>query len=170
MKLTQLATFGTPRPATPKPSRTARRIQATKDQRAIERREDAEKAKVRRRDRACRFPLCGCRKLGLALKARLEVSHHNHKGMGGNRLGDRSVCELMVLLCGHRHQDGAISRHKGTLRAHFLTRHLYDGPVAWAVRIGRTWVEVARESAPGTLEPLTNAQRELVENLAKMER
>jgi hypothetical protein len=90
-----------------------------------------QKADVRRRDRGCRFPLCGCRRLGLSLEARQEVSHDKHKGIGGNPAGDRSVAALMVQLCLHRHQDSRISRHKGTMRARALTRHGYNGPVIW---------------------------------------
>jgi hypothetical protein len=152
-----------------KPSRTARKLAERKADVALEAHEDVEKAAVRRRDRLCRFPLCGCRKLGL----RREVSHDAHKGMGGNPAGDRSDRRTMVLLCVHRHQHGAVSRHKGTLRAAYLTAKGYEGPVAWWVDLSEVgqppaWLEVARESAPGQLEPLTETQATILETLAKM--
>ena len=152
----------------PKPSRTERVKVELSSKRAGKRAELDAKAAVRRRDKVCRFPLCGCRRLGL----RLEVSHEEHKGMGGNPAGDKNVPENLVLLCVHRHQDGAISRHKGTLRVRFLSRAGFDGPVAWMVDLGTTsprWTEVAREVAPGQLEALTEKQRGLLEALAEME-
>jgi hypothetical protein len=79
--------------------------------------EDAEKQKVRRRDGYCRFPLCGCGKMRL----RTEVSHSEHKGMGGNPAGDRSKADLMVLVCHRRHKDGRVAIDKGTLRWRALT-------------------------------------------------
>jgi hypothetical protein len=172
----------------PKPSRTARIKAEAKADRELKHDEDKAKAAVRRRDRVCRFPLCGCRKLGLVLKAFAEVSHAKHKGMGGNPSGDRSITGLMVLLCRHRHQDGAVSRHAGTLRAVYLTAAGFDGPVAWRVEQGaffklwqfppdvltteddgRLWVEVAREVRPGKLETLLEWQAATLAHLAEME-
>ena len=157
-----------------KKSPTDRKLEQRDDRRAEIAHEEAEKRKVRKREKfACRFPLCGCRKL----KLRLEVSHDKHKGAGGNPSGDRSIAKLMVLLCVHRHQDGAVSRHKGTLKTKYLTRSAgYNGPVAWLVdlnAIGRPvrrerFKEVARESAPGVLEPLTPWQEEVLALLASM--
>lgn len=157
-----------------KPSRTARKKAqlATRVERRTK--EDREKAKVRRRDKFCRFPLCGCRKL----KLRLEVSHQEHKGIGGNPKGDRSTADLLILLCDHRHQYGAVSRHKGTMRTRALTTAGMNGPVAWDVdlnalrrRAGHLgkWMEVARETAVQKLELLTPYQREVLEQLAEME-
>lgn len=157
--------------------------------------EDDNKARVRNRDRRCRFPLCGCHALKLALKAFPEVSHSKHKSMGGNPSGDRSLAELMVYLCKHRHQDGPVSRHKGTMRALPLTTSGYDGPVSWQLEadilglvavdagetpvpcrpfsdgpFGRVWVEIARESSVGTLLPFEFPWQEGVcRELAKMD-
>jgi hypothetical protein len=172
-----------------KPSRTARK-RATLDARTKRRTsEDKEKGKVRRRDKRCRFPLCGCR----LLKLRLEVSHQVHKGMGGNPDGDRSTADQMIYLCDHRHQFGAVSRHKGTLRAEPLTKHGTNGPVEWRVdpltiaqgkrepwsgeevdRVARAlrakdWLVVAREAAVQQLEPLEPWQRRILQQLAAME-
>lgn len=162
-----------------KTSRTATKKAKLKDRLKTKTEEKKNKGNVRKRDRVCRFPLCGCRKLGLNIQARPEVSHDRHKGIGGNRAGDRSTTALMVLLCLHRHQDGIVSRHKGTLRAVYLTSAGYDGPVAWEIDVeainrhgaGREphWREVARERTPGVLEPLTDWQRSTLELLAEMD-
>lgn len=179
-----------------KASRTKRVREKVQRRWALERAERNNKATVRRRDRGCRFPLCGCKKLGLRLEARPEVSHDKHKAMGGNPAGDRSVPELMVQLCVHRHQDGFISRHKGTMRAVYLDSvRGYNGPVSWQVsrewmlegfkRIEPTaasceltervmwveaeWITLAHERRPGVLEPLHDWQRELLALLAEME-
>jgi hypothetical protein len=150
----------------PKPSRTERKKDEHARKVAREHVEDAAKAAARRRDKVCRFPLCGCRRLGL----RLEVAHDEHKGMGGNPAGNRNVPENLVLMCIHRHQFGGISFHKGTLRADFLTARGFDGPVKWFVNLERDrWTEVAREVSPGILEALAEKQRGLLEALAAMD-
>ncbi len=151
--------------------------QATRRKRA--KKEKDAKAETRKRDKRCRFPRCGCQKLGVAIKAFPEVSHSRHKGMGGNPSGDRSTTAELLLLCKHRHQDGAISRHKGTLRAIPLTPIGYDGPIAWQVDVNRLredfsahpqdWREVAREDAGRQLLPLTPEQIEILDTLAEME-
>lgn len=112
-----------------KPSRTARKIkerQTKLDRKATERKIMNE---VRKRDRVCRFPMCGCKKLGL----NLEVAHLRHRGMGGNPLGDRTNTAEMILLCSHRHQFGGVSLHRGTLRIVPLTEDGCDGPVRFEV-------------------------------------
>lgn len=174
-----------------KTTRTATKKARLKMRQDRARDERDNKAKVRRRDRGCRFPRCGCRKLGLKLEARPEVSHDKHKGMGGNPSGDRSTTALMVQLCGHRHQDAPISRHKGTLRTRYLTDGGYDGAVAWCIEIEtacklwphlgklkqllHTWPDawtgicVATESRPGVLEPLAPWQLDVLDTLAKMD-
>jgi hypothetical protein len=104
--------------------------------------------------------------------------------MGGNPAGDRSTPDRMILLCTHRHQDGAVSLHKGTLWAKPLTPDGYDGPVAWFVDAdtlfagmyryvakAARWAEVGRERAIGVLEEglLTAQQRRILEKLGEME-
>lgn len=154
-----------------KPSRTARKAaerQTKKDRKAHEERE---KKKVRLRDKGCRFPLCGCKKLG----RRLEVSHYIHKGMGGNPSGDRSLEPLMVQLCVDRHQFSAVSMHRGTLRPVFLTDDQFNGPIAWEVNVGAflaaadTFEEVARESSPGRWEEFTERGRALLTVLSALD-
>jgi hypothetical protein len=168
----------------PKPSRPARRLDKFQQRQTLVRDEQKNKAIVRRRDRKCRFPLCGCAKL----KLRLEVSHDEHKGMGGDPSGGRSEPDKMILLCVQRHQDGAVSRHHQTLRVRYLTKDGTNGPVAWDVdrselqgsflvwtektvlvcKAKSRWIEVARESAVGVCEPFTPRQREILEQLATM--
>jgi hypothetical protein len=124
-----------------KAPKVARRVRKTLARRLIENEEERHKREVRLRDRYCRFPLCECRKFGLAL----HVSHSRHKGAGGNPKGDRSLPELMVLIDAARHRENRMS-------------------IAPA-----KWVEVAREIAPHVYQPFTPKQRAILEELAGME-
>jgi hypothetical protein len=149
--------------------------------------ERKQKEKVRRRDKHCRFPLCGCQrpKAFDPLKFFPTVSHDKHKAMGGNPTGDRSVAELMILLCKWRHQDAPISIHSSHARNVYLTPEGNNGPIAWQLRatelfmrgipypmtvvLDEGFLEVARETLPGKLEPLEPWQRYILEQLAEME-
>lgn len=172
-----------PRAATAAALHRKRRERRTVEKRA--------KEAARRRDRWCRFPLCGCRVKGIALHA----SHDKHKGMGGNPNGDRSTRERLITFCRVRHQTGAISRHKGTLRTRYLSQLGNDGPVAFEVDVVCVmqampngswtdaltkvcvhalhatdgWLEVARESRLGVLEPIEPWQKRVLERLAEMD-
>ena len=128
---------------------------------------------VRKRDRRCRFPLCGCSRFGL----RLHVSHSRHRGLGGNPAGDRTTAETLVYICAARHRESAMALDRGTIRWRALTPRGANGPIAWDVdilardpcRAGSTrWIEVARESAPGLLEPLTAEQTRILTQMAEM--
>lgn len=181
-----------------KPSRTARKKDQREARSSLKAKEAINKKAAKRRDSyRCRFPLCGCKSLGLALDARLESSHDKHKGIGGNPAGDRSAPELLVSLCLHRHQDGAVSRHKGTLRSRYLSTRGNNGPLAWDVdcayvlealrRAGLglpdggllieahdpnsrvEFVEVAREVKVQQLGPLAPWQTAVLKQLAEME-
>lgn len=167
-----------------KGSRTASKKQKVADRKKATTAEANHKKTAKKRDHyRCRFPLCGCKQLGLALEARLESSHHRHKGMGGNPDGDRSLPWLLVTLCKHRHQDAAVSIHRGTLRPKFLTSKAYDGIIAWEVDLDllkhrregsrpcgvSQWLEVARERAIGEWQPFTDRQRAILEKLAEMD-
>jgi len=139
---------------------------------------------VRDRDRRCRFPLCGCGRLGTYSAP--EVSHDRHRGAGGNPSGDRSLPDAMILLCNHRHQDGVIARDKRTLRIRHLTPAKNRGPVAFEIKRSAlivpellrvmaapdtpasAWVEVARERAPHELERLLPWQVAVLSVLAEM--
>jgi len=121
-----------------------------KVQRALRKRtrddsEDAAKARVRRRDKGCRFPYCGCRQLGLAL----EVSHNEHKGMGGNPSGVRSNTALLMQLCRERHKANPFSVHNGTIAWEPLTSFGANGPVRWLVD-----VRLLQHYAHGTVRPV----------------
>lgn len=160
----------------PKPLASERKL-AKHDSRAkLKRDEDAAKKEVRQRDGfKCRFPLCGCRRLGW----RLEASHAQHKGAGGNPSGSRSTSAGMILLCFARHREGVISRHKGTMRIRALGRGTgMNGPVAFDIDLNALpdsldysrpkWVEVARENKVQQLDRLNETQRTILEMLAEM--
>ncbi len=161
--------------ATWKPSRTASR-KAKLEERAERRtKEDTNKRKSKTRDgNRCRFPLCGCKDLGLGL--RVESSHQKHKGSGGNPDGSRNVTANLVTLCPHRHRTGLISRHRGTLRPRFLTLKGFDGPIAWEIDIyalrhgqhtAKKWIEIAREVTIQQWE-IPAAQQATLQELAEM--
>jgi len=114
-----------------KPNFKGRRIttkMARAKKAAVNRKAEREaKAIVRARDRVCRFP-------GGNHAWPLEVAHLQHKGMGGNPAGDRSVPEKMILLCRGHHQSGPVSLHRGTLKVEPLTDAGTNGEVrfhAW---------------------------------------
>lgn len=144
--------------------------------------ERVNKEKVRLRDKVCRFPLCGCKGSGhvSAMKRVPTVSHDRHKGMGGDPTGEASQPELMLLLCKWRHQDAPVSRHAGTMKTTYRTDAKNDGPLIFAVDLFAVypglyakpgaWLEVARESEPGVLEPLTLDGEQVLNDLAEMKR
>lgn len=184
------------RPAWMKPEKGTAKAERRATKRGRRATETTHKDSVRHRDhKRCRFPLCGCYRRRL----RLEVSHDRHKGIGGNPKGDRSLPPGLILMCWHRHQTGAFSRHKMTIRNVYLTDEGNDGPVAWeikrtefldelAIAVYRRndqkareliaylellhpedWIELAREESIQRLEPLQSWQREALEFLARME-
>ena len=112
-------------------------------------REDAEKAKVRARDRICRWPRCeNCRRF----KPRLEVAHHRAKGMGGDH-GTRSTADQMVLLDVLTHQGGPSSLEQHGRRIEPLTPLGTSGPCEfWSQDDAGDWYLVARERAPFVYE------------------
>lgn len=173
----------------PKPSRTARKMRRQQARREIAKYERASKAASRRRDGfACRFPWCGCKRLGLPL----ESSHEVHKGMGGDPAMTRSETSNLITFCDHRHRHGRVSRHAGTLRIEPLTAAGCDGPVSFQVERetllgslwspcppevragivvdvhGTEWIEVARETRVGKLDSLQWWQQEALKRLAEM--
>lgn len=145
--------------------------------RLARKRERDGKAAVRKRDGACRFPLCGCYKHRYAL----HVSHQKHKGMGGNPAGDRSVAELMIRVCIKRHRESVYSIDRGGISWEALSADGANGPIRWLIdgdRIpdalrpveirGVTAYELAREVKPYEYESLTPWQRGLLLTLATM--
>ena len=133
------------------------------------REEEAQKALVRKRDKVCRFPLCGCRRFNLAL----HVAHHpaHHKGMGGHPRGDRNATALLVLVCAARHREHAVSLDRQTVKWEPLSEAGANGPIEWYVRgdaVGECWegwVLLHREG-----EDWTAQQRAWAQQLATMER
>src|SRR5262245_41830807 len=80
------------------------KVERFKKRMALKADEDAEKAKVRRRDKRCRFPLCGCGRMQL----QLDVAHSGplgHKKMGGDPDGHTSVSSNLLLVCRARHKE-----------------------------------------------------------------
>lgn len=141
---------------------TARRRRARAGR--LKRAENANKQEVRDRDRVCRFPLCPCSRFGLFL----EVSHSQHKGMGGDPTGERSAPELMILICNWRHKESHISIDKKSIRWVPLTAAGSNGPVEWQAKADgvEEWTVLARESEPGRLLPLDPWQRALLEAMS----
>lgn len=138
----------TPQPKPPRGEYRAEKQAKRAHSKASER---AEKEKVRRRDIAackgyCRWP--GCK-----VRTYLEVSHCQHKSMGGNPTNDRSVSELMILLC-QPHHRGSFSVDSGDLEIRPLTSLGMNGPCDfWKVSVdphgGRRMVRVAYETSIG---------------------
>lgn len=127
--------------------------------------EAAAKGHVRKRDRYCRFPLCGCDEFRLAR----HVAHTKHKGMGGNPKGDRSHALTMLVLCSARHRESAYSLDMGTIRVTPLTKMGTAGACVFEVlsRDNQTWFEVGRERGLHDFEPFTMEQRTLLTYLAR---
>lgn len=127
-----------------KGSRTAAKRAKVKARTKRATREKGNKVASKKRDGyRCRFPLCGCKQLGL----RLDSSHWAHKGAGGDPRGQRSEEENLVTLCSHRHKDGAVSIDKGTLRPVFLTARGYNGPIAWEINLAAYWGDYTKPDA-----------------------
>ena len=143
-------------------------------------RDDA-KAEVRKRDKGCRVPFCGCRRLRL----RLEVSHKKHQGAGGNPAGDRNDPRNLMLVCAERHKDNPISIDRGSLKWEpYYVEKGANSAVTWLIDyalfsylIGESkqrpttpeWMELATERAPGSWFPLSVGQDFIVRKLATME-
>lgn len=153
---------------TPKKERLKRAASSKK-------KEISEKTKAKRRDRRCRFPLCGCHRHGFALHAAHFIQH---KGMGGNPTNTRSTADKLITVCAPRHREHPISLDRGAIQCEPIDAALgADGPVVWyltgfgeKVYPGKRRFEVAREVRPGVLEPLTDTQRTILKRLALMER
>ena len=103
--------------------------------------EQREKAKVRARDRKCRWPHCQCH----TLRMPLEVAHVVSKSLGGS-----SDADNMILLCVEKHQ-GRPSLHSGDLevRPHYASKGT-DGTCDFLVlRADGRWDVIASERLIG---------------------
>jgi hypothetical protein len=102
--------------------------------------EKREKAKVRARDRKCRWPGCDCEKLRLPL----EVAHIVSKSLGGS-----NDAPNLMLLCVSRHQ-GSPSLHSGDMEIRPQTAMGTDGPCDFYVLRERgRWECIASERLIG---------------------
>ena len=113
---------------------------------AITQREEANKLKVRKRDRMCRWPHCeNCK----TYKPRLEVAHVTAKGMGGDH-GTVSDASHMILIDHLTHQSGPSSLEQHGRRVEPLTDQGTNGPCQFLARDERgEWYVVATEIAVG---------------------
>lgn len=130
-------------PAQPKPAKGTALIERRERRRAVEAFEDAEKHKVRIRDRMqCRWPQCGyCRRYK---NLTLHCAHIYGKGIGGDH-GFRSTADNMILLCSLRH-EGPISLHSGDCRIEPVTDRGADGPCRfWINDEQRGWTVIHTE-------------------------
>lgn len=148
-----------------------RRVAERQDKLKLVTAERRSKEKVRKRDVTCRFPLCGCK----AFRRHTEVSHADHKGMGGDPTGQKSLPEGLILLCPFRHKENRISVDRGTLRIVPNTDARLAGPCTFYVQQSAVlpgaadrWVEVGRETARHVFEPFTPAQKAILTKLAGM--
>lgn len=156
----------------PKPT-GSRKVARAKKRFTLKTAEDKQKAKVRKRDKRCRFPLCGCKRFNLAQ----HVSHQHHKGMGGNPAGDRSTADQMILVCSARHKENEFAIDRGTIRWRALTDKGANGPIAWDVDytqywkvVGEPyWVTVAVETIVG-VPIVVFSERDVIDELREMDR
>ena len=114
-----------------KPAKGTALIARRERRKQVESFEDAEKHKVRIRDRmTCRWPACEyCRRYK---HLTLHVAHIAGKGMGGDG-GIRSIASNMILLCSLRH-EGPISLHSGDCRITPITARGTDGPCCFEMQ------------------------------------
>lgn len=142
-----------------------RRVEERKEKLKVASLERLNKAFVRKRDKKCRFPLCGCK----LFRRHAHVSHREHKGPGGDPKGLRSDTDNMVLLCPFRHLENRVSIHQGNLQWDPLTKIGANGPIVWRELHGKAWIVLARETSIGSWEPFTDSQRVRLERLAEMD-
>lgn len=127
----------------PKPAKGSALIARREKRKVIVAAEEAEKHKVRVRDRMqCRWPACEyCRRYKSLV---LHCAHIAGKGIGGDH-GRRSTADNMILLCSLRH-EGPISLHSGDCRITPITTRGTDGPCVFEINDEqRGWVVIHAE-------------------------
>lgn len=106
--------------------------------------EKREKAKVRARDKSCRWPGCDCK----AFRLPLECAHVVAKSLGGS-----SDADNMILMCVEKHR-GTPSLHSGDLEVRPQTAKGTNGPCDFAVlRADGRWDVIASERLIGVSVP-----------------
>lgn len=168
---------------------TARRRAAKR--RKLDAVELANMKQARFRDEVCRFPVCGCLRRQSSDPAspfRFEVSHQQHRGMGGDPGGERSHPSLLVLLCNWRHKLSKFSIDRHGIRWEALTDQGADGPIRWLIDLhfvyfsvepvlpydgmepdeSGDWLILAEETALHAYKPFTPAQSAILSWLAEM--
>lgn len=165
-----------------KPQRVVEKVRRSIKRKATKSAEDRIMQSVRREDRFCRFPLCGCGRLKLTL----DVAHageDGHRGIGGNRSLSRTTPANLILICRPRHRAHQFAVDQKTLRVEPLTDAGLRGPVEWWVslyalpddlreRLGLQADDVelllAVETRPHTCLPFTPEQAAILKHLATM--
>lgn len=142
---------GEPVFAQPKDPRGTLKREKLRKTLAREAREDAEKAKVRRRDPRCRWPHLTTEEKELCRRSRAEVHHVFAKGMGGDH-GNRTDADIMIRVCDDVHQ-GPLSFHQKNRRVVFLQPDKKcRGQLAFEEKRGGKWIVVAIEMGVGVLK------------------
>lgn len=144
-------------PSLQKPARGSGRLERRAKRTAVRSFEEAEKAKVRIRDKGrCRWPMCRHQRTG-----RFEVAHViRAKGFGGDH-GTVSHDHQMMNLCYFHHQgdpqdghpEGSIERHN--LKIEPLTDKGTNGPCRFLQehrgRLEDSWIVVGVERSVGVI-------------------
>jgi hypothetical protein len=159
-----------------KPSKMVARVATHLKRRGIDRKEDANKTKARKRDgHTCRFPLCVCRKVNYGL----HISHFaQHKGSGGDPSGERSALKFLIAVCAPRHRESRMSIDKRTIKVTPLTAAGANGPVRIFVDVNALdkgiaskkpkWVAVGTETSIGIWEEFTPQQISILARVAAL--
>lgn len=171
----------------PKPDRIMGKVRRHLKRRDTKAAEDAIMRQVRREDRYCRFPECGCGKMKLGL----DVAHLEHRGMGGNPKLDRTTPAGLILLCRARHRAHKFALDKKTIRCEPLTDMGSRGPVRWEIPLREacellnendlkncqldyddvdrfSWMVLAVEQSRHVFEAFTPAQSAILRHLSTM--
>lgn len=159
-----------------KPKGITARLRARK-RRRLDTKESAAMQEVRDRDERPRFPLASVSRWPAYDECQpLEVSHSEHRGMGGDPTGKRTQRQTMLLLSRKRHTGHKFSVDQGGLKwTPNDPERGSDGPIQWwlncdylpaeyvtakALPKGH-WVQLAIEYEPHHWWPLTSEQKEL---------
>lgn len=128
----------------PKPLRGAFLLERKQKRKDITAAEDREKEICRKRDRMCRYPHCPyCRKYDLTPQAAHVIQA---KGMSGDRTGERSTADKLMLLCPPIH--GLQEQHDIDIRPIDPEMGTFGPCEFWKADENRQMYLVAREIVP----------------------